>query len=250
MRTAGFSYDKDLNRAVAVFLRYLADLSPEHQQIWETKRLERKDRLHPDYERSSFGQWPERQSIFVAYLEEIHHINAMCKDIGWQPLFKREISSREKPREFSFLIRPTAKEFHDFVLLLDKLAGYNINKKFFRGKIELEEERGLGRGRVSVHQKGTISLLNEWVKATVKMPDPEPFEKAIAAIKKIREIRQAPAHKLEDNAFDPKYFREQRTLIIEAYTAIRTIRQLLANHPLAKHHKIPDWLFDGKIWSF
>src|SRR5690349_8075397 len=110
------------------------------------------------------GQWPERESIFVAYLEEIHHINEMCKKIGWLPLFNKEIPSHEKPREFGFLIRPTAKEFHDFVLLLDKLTSDNINRDFFKGKIALEAEKDLGGGRISVQQKGTITLLEEWIK--------------------------------------------------------------------------------------
>src|SRR5205823_3781692 len=49
LQTFGFSYDNKLNRAVAVFLRYLADLSSEHQQIWRAKELSEKYRLHPDY---------------------------------------------------------------------------------------------------------------------------------------------------------------------------------------------------------
>ena len=39
LQSFGFSFDGKLNRAVAVFLRYLADLSPEHQQIWQAKEL-------------------------------------------------------------------------------------------------------------------------------------------------------------------------------------------------------------------
>jgi hypothetical protein len=39
LETFGFSYDDDLNRAVAVYLCYLANLSAEHQQIWRTKML-------------------------------------------------------------------------------------------------------------------------------------------------------------------------------------------------------------------
>ena len=249
LQTFGFSYDEGLNRAVAVFLRYLAGLSPEHQQIWESKRLTREDNLHPDYARSSFGEWPEKESIFIAYLEEIHHINEMCKRIGWVPLFNKEILPHDKPREFGFLIRPTAKEFHDFVLLLDKLTSDNLNREFFKGKIPVDQERELGGGRISVQPKGTITLLEEWVRSSIRMPDPAPFDEAIAGLRKVRKLRQAPAHRLEDNTFDQKYFHEQRELIREAYVAVRIIRLLLANHPRAKHYKIPDWLFEGKIWS-
>ena len=39
LETFGFAYDENLNRAVASYVRYLADLSPEHQQIWKAKEL-------------------------------------------------------------------------------------------------------------------------------------------------------------------------------------------------------------------
>jgi hypothetical protein len=47
LQTFGFSFDKNGNRAVAVFLRYLADLSPEHQQVWKTNELSEPHELHP-----------------------------------------------------------------------------------------------------------------------------------------------------------------------------------------------------------
>jgi len=34
--TFGIAYDSNRNRVVVVYLRYLADLNPEHQQIWNT----------------------------------------------------------------------------------------------------------------------------------------------------------------------------------------------------------------------
>jgi hypothetical protein len=49
LQTFGFSYDSKLNRAVAVFLRYLSDLDPEHQQMWYSKKLEGNYKLHPYY---------------------------------------------------------------------------------------------------------------------------------------------------------------------------------------------------------
>lgn len=33
LQTFGFAYDDEMNRAVATFIRYLVDLSPEHQQV-------------------------------------------------------------------------------------------------------------------------------------------------------------------------------------------------------------------------
>ncbi len=55
LETFGFSYDAELSRAVAVFLRYLSDLTPQHQQIWNTKLLQGDFELHPDYSKISMG---------------------------------------------------------------------------------------------------------------------------------------------------------------------------------------------------
>ena len=55
LQTFGFAHNEYLNRAVAVFLRYLSDLSPEHQKIWQSKELSGHYQLHPDYLRNSMG---------------------------------------------------------------------------------------------------------------------------------------------------------------------------------------------------
>jgi len=79
LQTFGFSYNSDLNRAVAVFLTYLSDLRPQHQQIWNAKILNGDYKLHPDYCKIMRGNWDLGVSIFDAFVEELHHINEMCK---------------------------------------------------------------------------------------------------------------------------------------------------------------------------
>ena len=80
LQSFGFCYEKNtMNRAVAVFYRYLADLTPEHQQIWNFKVLAGDYILHPDYARSSGGDFYQRASIFVAFIEELHTINEFSK---------------------------------------------------------------------------------------------------------------------------------------------------------------------------
>lgn len=65
LHSFGFSFDKNGNRAVAVFLRYLANLSSEHQQIWKAKELSGPHHLHPDYFKSSVvGDWGRGASNF------------------------------------------------------------------------------------------------------------------------------------------------------------------------------------------
>ena len=73
----------------------------------------------------------------------------------------------------------------------------------------------------------------------------------MGSLKKVRKKRQKPAHAIDENVFDQCYFKEQRELIIGAYSAIKILRLLLENHPKveAANIEIPAYLRDGKIWT-
>lgn len=248
LQTFGFSYDSKFNRAVAVFLIYLSRLSPEHQQIWNSKIIKGNYELHPDYYGPSIlGAWPEGISILDAFTEELHLINEMCKLMGRPALFKNELE--KKPRGFCFLIRPTLKEYNDFVHLLDKAISENIEKKFFLTDVPFEEEVKSG-GKVIVRQKGTIQILDEWLKRSFISGDRKSIEEMINTFKEIRKLRQRPAHAIDDDVFDQKYFKQQRELIEGAYKSIRLLRLIFANHPSVKGYKISNRLRSEKIWTF
>jgi len=72
----------------------------------------------------------------------------------------------------------------------------------------------------------------------------------LATFKEIRKLRQRPAHGLDEDKFDQKYFQHQRELIIRAYTGVRTIRLLFTNHPKVKGYEVPEWLYLGQIWTY
>ncbi len=250
LQTFGFAHDEDLNRVVAVFLRYLSDLSPEHQKIWKSKELSGDYQLHPDYLRNSMGHWGTSLSIFEAFNQEMLLINEMAALMGKPPLFKNTYQ-HDYPRNFGFLLRPTLAEFNAFVLLLDQLMSDNLNNKFFTPELELEEDHQRADGKVEVRRKGTISLLDEWVNHYFRPREPEPLERMLASFRKVRKLRQKPAHSVREDEFDKKYFHEQRSLIMGAYGAVRTLRLVLANHPSVRANppKIHEFLFEGKIWT-
>ena len=251
LQTFGFSYDSEINRAVAVFLTDLSDLSPQHQQIWNAKILGGDYKLHPDYVRTSImGDWPEGISIFDAFVEELHHINEMCKLMNRPPLFKNELEDERKPRDFCFLVRPTLKQYNDFIHLLDKIISENINRKFFLDDIPFEYDEVRGDGKTVVQKKGTIRILYEWLKMNFIAEDTQPIEDMIATFKKIRELRQYPAHTINEDIFDQEYFKQQRGIVIKAYEGVRLLRLIFANHPNAKGYKIPDWLHSRIIWTY
>jgi hypothetical protein len=250
LQTFGFCYDEELNRAVAVFLRYLSDLSPEHQQIWKAKELEGDYQLHPDYYRNAIiGDFGEGVSVFDAFIEELQVINRMAQAIGRPPLFRNDFSQEPKPIGFSFLIRPTLKEFNDFVLLLDKMISDNISKDFFQGEVAYESEEVRRDGKIVVRQKGTLAILDEWIHKRFRIEDWEPIDQMSKVFREVRRRRQHPAHAIDENMFSQAYFREQRELITRAYDGIRTLRLLLANHPGADEVEVLRVVQDGKIWT-
>jgi hypothetical protein len=250
LQSFGFGYDRDITtRVVVVLLHDLGGLSVEQQQLWNLHRLEGDYLPHPGWWASMMGEWPDKVSIFQAFGEELKHINAMTATIGRPPLFHSDYADEKRPKAFGFLIRPTLGEFTSFVHLLDKMMSDNINRAFFKGLVDLEREETRKDGAVIVTQKGTIALLEEWLKAKYRPKDPKPLEDMLSTFRKVRQLRQKPAHAVQDDQFDQEYFREQRQLIIDAYATIRTLRQILANHPQLRNYKVPEWLYKGEIWT-
>jgi len=254
LESFGFSFDKNLNRAVAVFLRYLARLSPEHQQIWKTKELTGKYSLHPDYlNYTIIGDWGQGASIYVAFCTEMHLLNVMADAMGRAPLFRQTFGpyGENKPTRFTSLVRPTLEEFNQFALLLDKMTSDNINKDFFQKDVSMETEEQRADGKIIVRPKGTLNILNKWLRYYFRTSDWQPWDKAFKSLKEVRRLRQQPAHAVDENIFDQKYVKDQRWLVIGAYTALRTLRLMLARDPKVKdaHIEIPDWLEKGLIWT-
>jgi len=251
LKTFGFAYDEGLNRAVAVFLRYLADLTPEHQRVWSAKMLSGDYKLHPDYYRNSIlGDWGTRISIFEAFTMELSTINQMAECMGRPPLF-RDSFINERPKEFGFLLRPTLSEFNAFTLLLDKMLADNISKEFFLSDISLEEDCPRPDGKIIVRQKGTIALLEEWLRKYFHPSDPIPLNNMFKGFRTVRKLRQKPAHAVNENLFNIDYFKKQRLLVIDAYDSLRTLRLVLANHPTVRRNppEIQEHLAKGLIWD-
>jgi hypothetical protein len=250
LQSFGFAYDDALNKYVAVFLWDLFKLSPDHQRLWKQKEVKCKTDLHPDYLKSAIGgQWTDHGSIYSAFIEELRTINAMCKAMERPGLFKQDYADTNPPTGFSSLLRPTAKEYYEFAGLLDKLLSENINKDFFQNEVAIEEEKAREDGKIEVTQKGTLRLLSEWITSKFRPVDPAPMEQIFVTFKKVRKLRQKPAHALYENDFDQKYIHEQRKLMLDVYRAVRCLRLVLANHPKARDVPVPVWLKEGKIWT-
>ena len=53
LETFEIGYDGHKNRLVAMFLRYLADLSPQHQEMWRARELAEQCTINSDYRDAS-----------------------------------------------------------------------------------------------------------------------------------------------------------------------------------------------------
>lgn len=248
----GYGHNEKQERAVCAFLVDLHKLSPEHQQIWAARELAEGYKMHPAfYQRSIMGEFSESESMFTAFTAELAQLQEMCAAAGLPPIVRESYDEGRKPAHFTFLIRPTLKELQDFHATLDKLMSENLNKAFFeQAGVVAETETVRKDGKVVVTQKGTVTLLEEWLQR-IRFDDPEPAHNMVDVFREVRRLRQRPAHAADDNRFDLAYYNEQRELMVRAYSAIRTLRLILANHPDVKDYDgVPDWLYEGKIYTF
>lgn len=246
LQTFGVGYDTKRGRVVAVFLWYLAGLTPEHQRTWEAN--ERRDPcvINADYFRSAMGEFPTHGSMYRALLLEQVAINEMCKAMRRPPLFRRTYAG-DRPPGFHVFFRPTLKSFHAFVLELDKLLSQNLDSKFFLD--EVSQTRAIHRrdGFVAEQQRGSVDQLQDWLRTYFIADDPTAVENVIEPLRAIRHERQAPAHAVLENRFDVTYWDRQDELVKRAYLAMRTLRLILSKYPGAGNVAIPEWVQEGRI---
>ncbi|MGH9429540.1 MAG: AAA family ATPase, partial [Terriglobia bacterium] len=207
--------------------------------------------LHPDYFRTSIlGDFPERLSLYQAVLLEIKTINEICRAMGRTPIFKKDFADNLRPREFGYLLRPTLKEFNDFVHLVDKMLSENINRDFFRDDVSFETEEDRGDGKIVVKQRGTIQILDDWLDSQFRQDDRSSIEEMLQTLRRVRALRQRPAHAIKENEFNEKYIHEQRELMKSVYRAVKILRLALGCHPLAQSVAVNQHLEKGLIWSY
>ena len=248
LQTFGIGYNSTRNRVVVVFLRYLANLSPEHQQIWSAHIVHDECSMNSDYEGAMiYGYWPKHHSAYRAFLTEQAEINKLAHLIGKPSLF-RETFEERRPKEFIPMLRPTRKHFDEFIQLLDKMLSENINRNFFKGDIPLKRQVERD-GVVEIQRPGTLRLLEEWLSTKYRTADDEDVAgEVVTPLKQIRKLRQKPAHKLQEDEYDLTYPRRQDEILGEACRTLSKLRYILWSHPRAReHYSPPDWLDGDKI---
>lgn len=155
------------------------------------------------------------------------------------------------PIDLTAFLRPTADNFGRVVMALDKLLSENINTKFLCGKVSPEREKVRPDGRIEIQQKGSLTMLEEWLRAEIIWNDPDKLREAvIEPLRTVRKLRQKPAHTLTSDKFSTEYYDRRRKLLWAVVNSLSNIRVTLAKHPCAPDIRVPSWLDDKEIDVF
>lgn len=251
LQSFGLGVDSNLDRVVVVYLRYLKDLTSEHQIFWKSKEVSRDCQMRLEYYQNTIeGSWATSHSVFSAFLEEQKALNDLSLAIGVEPLFNSTFESENRPKEFTFFFIPTLQNYHSFVLLLDKMISDNINKNFFKNQnIQLFEYSKVDEF-VERQSKGTLRLLEEWLTDCYYSGKKDLAQELLKSFKDIRKERQAPAHKINENVFDKSLVEKQIEIITQSYFSMQILRRIFQRHPKARGVEIKNWLDNGEIKIF
>jgi len=251
IQTFGLGFDKESNRVAVVYLRYLKDLTKEHQTFWKSKEVKESCKMLEEYHENTIqGNWTNSYSVFTGFLGELSCLNDLANEIFGKQLFRENFNEEKRPKEFTFFFIPTLKNYNEFVLLLDKMISDNINKDFFKDKIELCDIKQIEDGVVERISKGTLRLFEEWLLIHYKTANQEVIQSILKPFREIRKQRQNPAHRIDENIYDKKYIEKQREVIRDAFSSMRALREIFQQHPKANNFEIPDWLETGEMKVF
>lgn len=105
--------------------------------------------------------------------------------------------------------------------VLDKLLSENINIDFFPESLRVPDERG--------QAKGSIRLLEEWIRANWMPRGEDPIPRLIESLRRVRRERQRPAHRIEVDRYDIVFYEEQRRLVADSWPAVECVAPDLRN---------------------
>jgi hypothetical protein len=251
VQSFGLGFDDDGLPYVVAFYRYLANLTPEHQQLWNSYRVEQHVQICEPYYRSAIiGDFWTNRSVRYAISEEMRLINEIAEAIAGKPLFRQLLTS-ELPFDLSAFLVPSADNYDHFALSWDKMLSDNMDRKFFAGIVELEREEKRKDGKIVVTQKANLALLNEWLEAKLEGPGAQAMIDAIMApLRAIRAERQHPAHRFRKNEFSKDFHAQRRRTLSSIFDALTTLREALSRLPGAEGIKAPGWLREEQIDLF
>lgn len=235
----------EIDRAIAVFIHDLARLSEKTQMKWKSREMEDQTawRVNGGFIKNLLlGEWVTTSWVYTDLLQEQVVINQICDAIGINHIFSQTWSGEDhwnRPDGYRTILFPTRKNYYDFVNVLEKITCNNISMKAFTN---------VQKNTRSVRHEeneGSIAVLSKWLKANGR-DQQDVDDIIIAPLKKVRKIRQIPAHEVINNESDKAVYKDQNQLIEEVFWSVHGLRIMLGTHPLAKSVSVPDHLNDEK----
>ena len=116
LETFGLALDGNANVYVCVFLRYLSQMTPEHQRHWQSHIAHRDDiKMHINYyKRSYLGEFYTNNSAVAAIRISIETINEVCEAVWRKTLFNNPVPE-DVHYNLSPFMRPTRADYLSFV---------------------------------------------------------------------------------------------------------------------------------------
>lgn len=225
----GFAYDlskydpddsqSPIVRRVAVFYCDLVTLTPEHQTRWQTYEVAATNlEPHPLWWGSQMGHWPEAVGPFTRFFMELANLNELSVLAFGEPMFRNDT----RPKDMGWLLRPSQREWDEFIVLLDKVLSDNLNSKFF-------DRAGLASSNDEGKPIGTLTRLQRFMEGGGA--DVEEVRKLLRPVRDVRQWRQKPAHSIRENLTDRTFVHRQISLINELVEVLGALRYWLSTHP-------------------
>ncbi|WP_143545957.1 hypothetical protein [Rhodococcus sp. 14-1411-2a] len=231
----GFAYDlsdydrTDVNtrilRRVAAFYGDLAKLTPEHQQRWKSYQVDDNGlEPHPAWWMTQMGHWADGIGPFEHLFVELENLNTLWTGAFGAALFKHT----DRPQDFGWLLRPSQREWDEFIVQLDKVVSDNIRHDGL-------DAAGAPRKDKDDQNLGTLSRLaallgNNGIDAAVVKDLMQP-------LREIRQARQKPAHVLRTNVTDKTFVHRQVALLESLNDALKELARWMSTHPKNREWK-------------
>ena len=242
----GVGYDDQADRVVAVYLYDLGSLSGRQQRIWKEFWVDRNCTMSEEYFKTTIlAQLPDTVSVYEAVIHEQVEINKLSSLMGRQGLFRKTYEDQRRPRGFSFFIKPTQGEYDSFVQLLDKMLSENIDLGFYGDDVERYRKVETGQGEFERQSKGSIALLEEWLIRQYLSIGAAKVAVIIGPLRKVRKLRQKPAHTIGKDLYDKGLYEMQDELVWEVYRSLSALRHLLMEDDSTSCYQPPSW--DGSL---
>lgn len=230
IKTWGYSHNLTSQRAMCVPLCYLSKLSPEQQGLWQAHSVTG-FQPYDEYVMVVYGhgQLVKEISALNAFMKEIDYVNQITQNAFSENLFK----NTNRPKDFSYLMMPTRKDFNDFICNLEILLCEGLDKSFFknRGLIMDREKVKRKDGTIQSESKATISLLQEWLMTFSLSDDDKPkIKNIIGFMREINKLRSNSVHNSIENDWDENLFIQQREIIMKAVEQIRELRFIITKY--------------------